>query len=305
MSIGEEFKEFCGRLVIDKPRSIIIRYQTITRRLNLDYRQLDKKIGNSMLIGSYGRGTAIRGCGDIDMIYRMPELLFDRYRRQANGQSDLLHDLRKSLQQDFPDVAISADGHAVAIPPTDDLAFRIVPVFLEKSRGYIYPDSSLNGSWKLMSPTSEIEAVSEMNNRSNGNLRWLCRMMRAWKHKWRVPMNGLAIDSLAYRFMSDWRFSDKPVLYYDWMSRDFFRFMEERPENEGLVIAGSGQRIQGQGNFQVKAASCRKLAEEAINFGSSGYDAIARNKWREIYGDFYPSEEAHSRISIVLQSNPA
>jgi hypothetical protein len=40
-------------------------------------------------------------------------------------------------------------------------------------------------------------------------------MARAWKYPWDVPIGGLLIDTLAYRFMQNWTNSDKSCFSYD------------------------------------------------------------------------------------------
>ena len=47
-------------------------------------------------------------------------------------------------------------------------------------------------------------------------------MVRAWKEKCNVPISGILIDTLAYKFIENWTYKDKSYLYYDFMSRDFF-----------------------------------------------------------------------------------
>ncbi|MDR1974389.1 MAG: hypothetical protein LBQ31_06905 [Bacteroidales bacterium] len=45
----------------------------------------------------------------------------------------------------------------------------------------------------------------------NKNLRRLCRMARAWKDMWDIPIGGLLIDTLAYNFLKDWEHKDKSL----------------------------------------------------------------------------------------------
>ena len=54
-------------------------------------------------------------------------------------------------------------------------------------------------------------------------------MARAWKDNWDVPIGGLLIDTLAYNFIKDWEHRDKSYTYYDWMSRDFFEYLNHHP----------------------------------------------------------------------------
>ena len=42
---------------------------------------------HSLYVGSYGRNTAIQGFSDLDMIFQLPYLIYERYNRYSkNGQ---------------------------------------------------------------------------------------------------------------------------------------------------------------------------------------------------------------------------
>jgi hypothetical protein len=49
-------------------------------------------------------------------------------------------------------------------------------------------------------PRDEIDAMSKSDESTNGNLRNLCRLARAWKNKHGAVIGGLLIDTLAYNF---------------------------------------------------------------------------------------------------------
>jgi hypothetical protein len=57
----------------------------------------------------------------------------------------------------------------------------VVPVFLNKSGTYTFPDANSGGSWKTTNPKAEIDAIRTRNAGCNYNLVPLCRMMRSWK----------------------------------------------------------------------------------------------------------------------------
>jgi hypothetical protein len=117
-------------------------------------------------------------------------------------------------------------------------------------------------------------------------------MMRAWKREWAVPIGGLLIDTLAYQFIEDYQYRDKSYTYYDWMCRDFFKWMAEQDENKEYWRApGSGKYVWGKGLFQYKAKRCYNLSLEAINLEMANpkREWSAKQKWREIFGTDFPS----------------
>lgn len=290
MGIGDDFKTFCSNLTINNREDIGQRYQLITRRLNLDFWGIDSKTNHSLYVGSYGRGTAIRGFSDLDMISRLPYEYYEKYNSYiSNGQSAMLQDVKGSLQKTYPSTYMGGDGQVVVISFTDGITFEIVPAFLNKNESYTYPDSTDGGRWKKTNPKPEIDAIGYMDSRCNGNLKCLCRMMRAWKNEWNAPMGGLLIDTLAHRFIKDWEYRDKSFLYYDWISRDFFDFLANEKDQLYWLAVGSNQYIWFSGNFQYKAKRCYNLSLEAIKYMSKGNTWSARQTWREIYGASFPS----------------
>lgn len=115
-------------------------------------------------------------------------------------------------------------------------------------------------------------------------------MARAWKSYWGVDMGGLLIDTLAYRFLSEWSNNEKSFHYYDWMSRDFFKFLSEQREDRKYWFApGSNQQVYKRGNFIYSASLCYQKACEAIDYYEKEYYFSAKSRWREIYGTQFPS----------------
>lgn len=54
------------------------RYETLTRAINREFWNLQSAISHSLLVGSYGRGTAI-DTSDIDVLVELPKSEYERY----------------------------------------------------------------------------------------------------------------------------------------------------------------------------------------------------------------------------------
>jgi hypothetical protein len=291
MSVADWFSSFCGNLAIpsDKRSSISNRYKRITKRLNLDFRNSSSETSYSSYVGSYGRGTAINGFSDLDMLFVLPYETYQQYNSYSgNGQSALLQAVRNSMQKTYSSSSIGADGQVVVISFDDGIMFEIVPCFLNTNESYTYPDSNSGGSWKTTNPKPEISAIASGDTSWNGNLKRLCKIARAWKNKWNIPMGGLLIDTFAYKFLDGWEHNDKSYIYYDWMSRDFFKYLMNEDDTKSYWYAiGSNQFIYRKGSFSYKAKRCYNLALEAIE--DEKYPYTAKSKWRDIYGYQFPS----------------
>ena len=292
MALAEWFRSFCSNIQVSDGGTISVRYKAITRRLNTDFWNTTSDRFHSLYVGSYGRNTATQGFSDLDMIFELPSGLYSRYNNYVgNGQSALLQAVRASVQRTYPMSRIGGDGQVIVVRFNDGITFEIVPVFRNSSGSYIYPDSNGGGTWRTTNPRPEIEALRIRNIACNGNLIALCRMMRAWKKKWDVPMGGLLIDTLAYQFIIGWGYSRKSYLYYDWLCRDFFRYMKDLDRTQTYWRApGSGQYVFRKGLFQWKATRCLNLSLEAIRHESANpkQEWSAKQKWREIFGNTFP-----------------
>jgi hypothetical protein len=116
-------------------------------------------------------------------------------------------------------------------------------------------------------------------------------MMRAWKDNWTVPIGGLLVDTLAYQFIENYQYRDKSYLYYDYLCRDFFRWMADQDESQDYWKApGSGSFVFGKGLFQYKATRCYNISLDAISYETAQpkLEWSAKNKWREIFGTAFP-----------------
>lgn len=290
MSVSTWFSTFCQNLRINSTTvsNIQSRYKAITKRINIDYYGTTSETANSLYVGSYGRGTDIV-VSDIDVLLKLPYETYKRFDNYiGNGQSALLQEVKTVIQKTYSTTHLRGDGQVIVISFTDGVVFEIVPGFINKDGSYTYPDTNNGGSWKVTNPKPEIDEINRANNAWNKNLKRLCRMARAWKYEWDVPMGGLLIDTLAYNFLKDWEYKDKSYTYYDWMSRDFFEFLKDQNPNQSYWYApGSNQLVRRKGDFEYKAKRCYNISLEAIEKESFPY--TAKSKWREIYGTKFPS----------------
>ncbi|MEI7672212.1 MAG: nucleotidyltransferase [Deltaproteobacteria bacterium] len=292
MGLAEWFNKFCSNIQVQDGSTISTRYKAITQRLNTDFWNTTSDTSHSLYVGSYGRNTAIQGFSDLDMIFQLPYSIYEQYNGYiGNGQSALIQAVKTSIEKTYSKTSVRGDGQVILVPFTDGITFEVVPGFINKDDSYTYPDANNGGSWRTTNPKPEIVAIKNRNSACNGNLVPLCRMMRAWKKKWDVPIGGLLVDTLAYQFIDGWQYKDKSYLYYDFMCRDFFLFMAVQDKEQAYWKApGSGQHVYGKGLFQWKATRCYNISLEAIKHESAEpkQEWSAKQKWREIFGTTFP-----------------
>ena len=292
MSLSDWFNTFCSNIRVQDGGTISTRYKNITKRLNSDFWNTASDTSHSLYVGSYGRNTAINGFSDLDMICQLPYAKYEQYNNYyGNGQSALLQEVKSSIQKTYFSTDVSGNGQVVVISFTDGITFEIVPAFINANDSYTFPNAKNGGSWKTTNPKPEITAIRERNSICNNNLVPLCRMMRAWKNNWNVSIGGLLIDTLAYQFIENYEYRDKSYTYYDYMCRDFFKWMtNQSSEQEYWKAPGSGQYVYGKGLFQYKAKQCYNIALDAISYEAAEPKKVwsAKQKWRDIFGTKFP-----------------
>ena len=223
------------------------------------------------------------------MIMQLPYSTYQTFNNYSgNKQSALLQAVKKSIEITYRPTYIRADGQVIKLDFTDGICFEIVPGFINDDYSYTFPDSNNGVSWRTTNPRPEISEMTLKNNEWNKNLKRLCRMARAWKDNWDVPMGGLLIDTLAYNFLKDWSNKDKSYLYYDFMSRDFFEYLSNQNTTQTYWLSPSArQYVWRTGKFETKAKQAYDRALVAIE--KESYPTTAKSKWREIYGTKFPS----------------
>lgn len=305
MSIADIFKEFLGNLKVDNADQVSLRYGEITRSLNQKFRDSESTTANSLQVGSYGRYTGIKGISDLDMLYIMPKGKWDTYK--SGKQSQLLTDVKDAIKARYPATDVRVDRLVVTIT-YQNFHVEVQPVFEEIDENgnsyFQYPDTHNGGSWKITKPRQEMKAIKDLNEEKNKNLRLLCKMIRAWRNKHGVLMEGLLIDTLVFNFLkSTTEYDDKGFIYFDWLSRDFFKYISELPVQDYYKAPGSNQNVKVKKKFQKKATEAYELCLAAIK--AEGKSNV-NDKWKKVYGRNFPSakaiEESVEKASITWRN---
>ncbi|HHP5405854.1 TPA: nucleotide-binding domain-containing protein [Aeromonas veronii] len=302
MSVSNMFNDFLCNIQVDNSGNISDRYGEITASLNKKFRDTESKTANSLQVGSYGRYTGIKGISDLDMLYIMPKSEWGNYNVDS-GQTKLLNATRDAIKARYPTTDIRVDRLVVTVTYTN-FHVEVQPVFEEfdaNGNSYFkYPDTYNGGCWKITKPRQEIAAMKEFVDQKNKNLRKLCKMARAWKNKCGIGMGGLLIDTLAYNFLkSTDYYDDKSYSFYDWLSRDFFKYLMEQPNQDHYQALGSGQDVKVKKKFQKQAKKAYEACLAAIE--ADGTDA-AYSKWKKVYGKSFPSKPAVLAESANVKS---
>lgn len=287
MKTSEIFDALLQNLKVGDTAAVVAsRRDEITKALNKDFRAKDGCTDFKLMVGSYGRHTAIKGVSDLDMIFILPSGVRSDY-DTATGPRRILNRVRDDLKARYPNTDIRVDQCVVRVQfASNAFKFEVQPAFENADGSFDYPDTVAEG-WKITKPRDEISATKACNDLTSTNMRHLARMARAWKNANGVNMGGLLIDTLVHRFFSSTdTYNSSGTGSFDLMARDFFAFLKDEPEQDYYLALGSNQRVKVKARFQPKAKKAHSRCLYAIeNVGT----ATANAKWREVFGTAVPT----------------
>lgn len=280
--------EFCKIIKIDD-NSMRTTAGEIAKKLNKEYYDIVGEESEHMyIVGSVGRKTAIKGSSDLDLLFVLPDEIYDKYDGyESSGQSQLLQEVKNVLKERYPKTDISGDGQVVVME-FDAYTVELVPAFINDNSSFIYPDTHDGGSWKITKPLLEQSACDELDNSSNGAFRDFTGILRAWKNNVGFSFSGLLIDTLVAEFFEK-NDSFKYATYDDYkeMLINIFGFLKDEDSNQSYWFAlGSNQHVsdKGKGTFINKAKDAYTSLNEAN-------DDKINEVLREILGFDFPKDD--------------
>lgn len=286
---AELFDQIFKNLKVSNYQEIAMRRDEITKALNGEYREDPDSTSHRLMVGSYGRHTAIDGVSDLDLLYILPPKLRNKY-RSPDGPYRALKRTKDAIVKRYPTTEVSV-SQLVVVVKFQNFKFEVQPVFAEKDGDFAYPDTKRK-LWLRTKPRKEIEAIKEFNAESSGSLRALCRLTRSWKNKHDVHIGGLLIDTLAFNFLKQNEQYQRGNSY-DQMFADFLFWLSNEPRKSYYLAPGSSQQVRVTQAFQRKASTAHELAMKAIESEeSSSYT----RRWRDLLGKPVPlTEDQKSR----------
>jgi tRNA nucleotidyltransferase (CCA-adding enzyme) len=152
MKTSEIFGGLLTNLKVDNGETIAARRDEIAKALNKEFRGLEGSTKNQLMVGSYGRFTAIRGISDLDMLYVLQSSLRDTYENE-DGPTKVLSRVRDAIKVRYPNTNVKVD-RLVVVAQFQNFKFEVQPVFENDGKSFTYPDTKTK-SWKKPSPATK------------------------------------------------------------------------------------------------------------------------------------------------------
>jgi hypothetical protein len=240
------------------------------------------------IVGSWGKGTAIRPPTDVDIFFELPVEVYHRINsNNGNVQSQLLQEVRGHLVRTYPQTAMRGDGQVVTVG-FNTIAVEVVPAFRYDDQGRFYmPNTNDGGSWKLVDPVAEIATIESVDRASVGNTRILARMLKTWKRECGVPLKSFQVELLVADFMTNYAYREHDYYWYDWFLRDFFIYLCGRAWTN-IVVPGTLEVINLGNEWHSRAVSARDRALKACEYEYNDWTVLAGEEWQKIFGSRIP-----------------
>ncbi|MBR6688585.1 MAG: nucleotidyltransferase [Clostridia bacterium] len=286
--LARDFEEFCSNIKLDNKEDMESTVKDITKKLNKHYYDLDDAVEHMHTVGSVGRTTAIKNTSDLDILFELPQSVYDRINdNEGNKQSQLLQEVKNVLKDRYPNTDLRGDGQVVVIN-FSKYTVELVPAFKNDDDSYKYPDSNEGGKWRNTNPLPEIEKCLEIDDQTSGNFTNICHMLRAWKNKAGFKFKGLLIDTLTNNFLNN-NEQYKNCNYEDYLNliKDLFLYLKsQNKEQEFWHAIGSNQKVYDDGRFIRKAA---KTYEEIKDLEAD--TERINKKLRKVFGREFPKRD--------------
>jgi hypothetical protein len=205
-----------------------------------------------------------------------------------NRQSALLQEVKGVLARMYPDTAMTGDGQIVLVK-FGSYNVEVVPAFELRNGGYWICDTNNGGSYKRTSPWSEAAHIDTVDKATNGNLRPLIRMLKAWQANCSVPIKSFQLELTAAEFIvqSPWKLYD--YFWFDWMTRGFFAYLYHRA-NGFVTIPGCTELVALGNDWQSRCQSAYDRAAKACDFEKWNLIEEAGDEWQKIFGSQMPRD---------------
>lgn len=283
-TINQSFQQLKANLEITglQQQTVSTRQQNVRDAVTADLTVLD-----TFLTGSYRRSTMIAPLkdADIDVFVVLDASYFSQ-----DGQAWLLDKVKTTLKKTYPTTPeISRNGQAVTITFTD-FTVDVVPAFNRQGGGFLIADS-VNARWIATDPKKHVDIWSAANATHQGNLVPLIKMVKAWNRQNGALLRSFHLEAMILGILTN-------VTINDFSSGSRFVFDKARqtvksatfdPSGYGGNLADYLNTPQKINDVVSRLESAYNRAVEAENLEKQGKTSLAVDKWRLIFGDYFPA----------------
>jgi hypothetical protein len=239
-------------------------------------------------IGSFGNGTSISGCSDVDYLACLPT---DQLTRSSVYS---LAKVRDALDFRFPLTGVRVNTPAVCCPfgATAVERTEVIPAdYVGTSGGYkVYDIADGEGGWMKTSPDAHNAYVKKIDDAFGNKVKPLIRLLKAWKYFRDVPISSFYLEMRVTKYASEektivYDLDVKRVLKLLWDSQ--LASMQDPVGISGYIPACSTDIRKKTALSRLETALTR--AENAGACASAQKISDAFDWWRLVFNYEFPS----------------
>lgn len=287
--VTSRFLQLQANLTLQNPdiSDALTKTQGVVSSLNRSFYG-ESVVSRYLVGGSWGKNTAIRPSSDVDILFILPNDVFDRFNARAgNKQSQLLQNVRDAIAVTYSQSRIRGDGQVVVVA-FNSIEIEIVPAFPAQGGGFITCDTNDGGRWKLVNPAGEASALDQADTAFNGNVRKVTRILKRWKRHCNVPIKSLQIEQLVREALAGVAWGGYGEFWFDWIVRDVFAHMISRAGGGFCMPGNPGEWISLGDGWRSKAISAYENACKACVYERLNMNIAAGSEWQKIFGNAVP-----------------
>lgn len=196
LTVPQAFDELFSAIEMTDPERAMASTQQKSLRVKLDaLLHLD----TTYLSGSYRRRTLIRPVDDIDLLLVLDGSQYkDIIALDGVGATTALDLVKVALSNAYPKSEIKPWGRCIQIKfAGTGIGFDVVPAFRDDDGAFYIPDQD-HGAWVRTDPKEVERLVTEANEKTDGWLIPLVKLLKSWKDANDAPIRGYHLEALAY-----------------------------------------------------------------------------------------------------------
>lgn len=283
------FNAFLANIALTRPQQSdgVTSFKGVTTCLNSHYYGYASEEEHAALGGSWGKELQVRPPRDIDLLYLLPFVVWERFEKYTSArQSALLQEVKGVLKAKYTRTDMRGDGQVVIVP-FDHVTVEVVPAFLLQNGRLLICDTADGGRYQETDLTAELRALNISDAAHNSCTRFLIKILKQWQQYCAVPIKSFMLERLVVEFMPL-----VPQTYYqyqwlDWLARDFFAFVQSRA-NGFVTMPGTGKQIALGDTWLSKARAAYGNAFNACEYEHNNDNFAAGAAWQNVFGTMIP-----------------
>lgn len=227
MTVQDQFNKFLENISLTdlQKEDAEIKYKWVAKTLHKFYYPNKEYDGSTkFLFGSYRKNTNVRPPRDIDLLFKIPEEVYNKYKEQDNWPSNLLQEIRDIWKDKYSTTdKISAWWKVVLFKFSDwTHNVEVLPAYEDENKIFTIPNTVDWWSREEFDPRSNIKSINDCSDSYNGT-KCLIKMLKKWVEKTKTfKMSSFELENFILSFLDSNNINGKS---YCEIINIFFSFM--------------------------------------------------------------------------------